>query len=106
MNILISIEDNNYLYSKVSKKFGLSNFFALYNTKTKRLNISYNSIFNSYNKLPIDNIIKTYNPQSIFSLEIGKKTIDLFKNKNIKVKKGNYTTLQQIIENIENLKDL
>jgi len=62
-------------------------YFAIYDTENMKLeNINYhtNKDFN------IANEILKYNPNLIFSLGIGQKAINFFKEKNIILKTGDY----------------
>jgi len=107
MNILIALNENKSLESKLSNHFGHCTHFAKYNLNTKKLNILKN-IINHKNTTtsPVDQIIKAYNPDMIFTLGIGKKAIDLFKDKKIILKTGNYSILKEVIGNINKLKNI
>ena len=47
-----------------------------------------------------------FKPDAVFSLGIGQRAIKLFNEKAIKIKTGNFKILKQVIENIDNLKEL
>ena len=106
MKILIAINENKNLDSKLSEHFGHCPYFAIYDTKIKELKIIKNEISHSNQELtPVDQVMK-FEPDSIFSLGIGQKAIKLFNEKQIKVKTGNYKILKQVIENIDKLEEL
>jgi predicted Fe-Mo cluster-binding NifX family protein len=105
MKILIALNENKGENSKLSFHFGMAPFFAIYDSESKKLEIIKNEIDHSINISPADQIMK-FNPEAIFSLGIGKKAINLFKEKGVKLKTGNFKILKEIIENIENLKDI
>jgi len=47
-----------------------------------------------------------FNPDIVFTLGVGQRAINLFNEKGIKIKTGEYKTVKEVIENIENLKEL
>ncbi len=106
MKILIAINENKELNSKLSEHFGHCPFFAIYETKSKEMKIVKNEISHSNQELtPVDQVMK-FKPDIVFSLGIGQRAIKLFNEKGIKIKTGNYKILKQVIENIKNLKEL
>jgi predicted Fe-Mo cluster-binding NifX family protein len=106
MKILIAIDENKGLNSKLSLHFGHCGYFAIYETDTKEFKIVKNELNHSnQNMTPVDQIMK-YNPSIIFSLGIGQRAIKLFNEKKIKVKIGDYKILKEVIENVNNLKEL
>ena len=106
MKLLIAIDENKELNSKLSAHFGHCPFFAIYETKSEKLEIIKNKIDHTNQALtPIDQIMK-FKPNIVFSLGIGQRAIKLLNEKNVKVKTGNFNTVKQVIENIDNLKEL
>ncbi len=106
MKLLIATNNDNKLYSILSEHFGNCLYFALYDTEKKDLEIVKNEIDHSNKSLtPVDQIMK-FSPDVVFSLGMGKKALKLFDEKNIKVKTGDFKIVKEIIENINNLKDL
>ena len=106
MKILIAINENKNLSSKLSEHFGHCPYFAIYETKTKKLEIVKNNIKHSNQDLtPVDQVMK-FKPEAVFSLGIGQRAIKLFNEKNIKIKTGNYKILKEVIENVDNLNEL
>ena len=106
MKLLIALNNNKGMYSKLSQHFGHCLYFGIYDTETKGLNFVNNSLDHSSNTItPVDQIMQ-FNPDVIFSLGVGKRALDLFAEKGIKVKSGNFTILQEVVNNIDNLKDL
>jgi predicted Fe-Mo cluster-binding NifX family protein len=47
-----------------------------------------------------------HNPNIVFSKGIGQKAINLFKEKGIEIKTGNFSNLKELIENIKNLQNI
>jgi len=106
MKILIALNENKNLDSKLSEHFGHCPYFAIYETKTKKLEIVKNEIQHSNQELtPVDQVMK-FNPDAVFSLGIGQRAIKLFNEKQIKIKTGSFKNLKQVIENIDSLKEL
>lgn len=106
MKILIAINENKGLDSRLSEHFGHCPFFAIYETESKKFKIIKNKIDHSNEELtPVDQVMK-FNPDEVFSKGMGERAIKLFTEKNIKIKTGDYTILKQIIDNIDNLKEL
>ena len=106
MKILIAINENNGINSKLSKHFGHCPYFAIYETKTDNLEFVENKIdHTNQDSTPVDQIMK-FNPDIVFTLGIGGRAIELFNKQNVILKTGEYMTVREVIENIDNLKDL
>ena len=106
MKLLVAIDENKELNSKLSAHFGHCPFFAIYETDSEKLEIIKNKIDQSNQSLtPVDQIMN-FKPNIVFSLGIGQRAIKLFNEKNVKVKTGDFKILKQVIENIDNLKEL
>ncbi len=106
MRVLIAINENNGIDSKLSEHFGHCPYFTIYETETKNLEIIENKIDHSNQDLtPVDQTMK-FNPDVIFTLGIGGRAIELFNKQDIILKTGEYGTVREVIENIDNLKDL
>ncbi len=106
MKILIAINENNGIDSKLSEHFGHCPYFGIYETETEESEIVENKIDHSNQDLtPVDQIMK-FNPEVVFSLGAGQRAINLFKEKGVKLKTGNYKIFNEVILNINNLKDL
>lgn len=104
--ILIAINENNGIKSKLSMHFGHCAFFAIYDTKIENLKIVKNEIDHSNNLLtPVDQIM-SLKPDIVFSLGMGQKALKLFNEKNIKIKTGNFKIVDEVIKNIDKLKEL
>jgi len=106
MKLLIAINENNGEDSKLSEHFGHCSHFAIYETDTKQLEIVENKLDHSNQNLtPVDQIMK-FKPNVVFTLGIGQRAVDLFKKEDVKIKKGDYKTVKEVIANISNFKDL
>lgn len=104
--ILIAIKENKEMESELSEHFGHCPYFAIYNLENKKLEIINNKLDHSDENLsPVAQIMK-FKPSIVFSLGMGNRAIKLFKEQNIQTKTGNYKTLKEVIENINELEDL
>jgi predicted Fe-Mo cluster-binding NifX family protein len=105
MKLLIAIDENEGLISKLSSHFGRCPFFGIFETETKELTCVKNEIDHSIDNItPVDQIIHL-KPEIIITKGIGPKAINLFKEKNILVKVTNYSTIQEVVDNLEQVKD-
>ena len=106
MRILIAINDDNGLNSKLSEHFGHCSHFAIYETGTKGLEIVENEIDHTdQGSTPVDQIMK-FNPDTVFTLGAGQRAINLFNEKKVELKTGDYKTVREVIGNIDKLKNL
>lgn len=106
MRLLVALDDDNGLDSKLSLHFGYCPFFALYDVEEKNLKIIKNDLNHSSPDLtPVDQVMK-FKPDVVFSLGMGQRAIGLFAEKNIKLKKGNFKILKEVIDNFDSLDDL
>ena len=106
MKLLIALNENKKLNSKLSEHFGYCPYFAIYETETKKIKIIENKINHSSKRLnPVEQIMKL-KPDIVFSLGMGKKAIELFNKKKVKIKTGNYKILKELINNLDKLLDL
>jgi len=106
MRILVPVLENESFDSKVSEHFGHAPFFALFDTESKRLEIVENTLNHSDPNLTPADQTMVYNPEMVYVLGIGKKAIDLFKEKGVKLKTGRFKTVKEVVENLEQLEDL
>jgi len=106
MKLLIAIDEDKGENSKLSEHFGHCPYFAIYETNTKEITIIKNKLDHSNSKItPVDQIMK-FKPDIIFSLGIGQRAIRLFNEKGVKLKTGSYQTAKEVIENLDNLKEM
>ena len=102
--IFFPLIDNNGEDSQISEHFGHAPFFGLYTVSQKLLTITKNDLDHTNpNQSPIDQIQKAVNPTTIFAKGIGGRAIDLIKEKGLKLKTGNYSTVKEVIDNLDNL---
>ncbi|MBT4870499.1 MAG: hypothetical protein HON47_02915 [Candidatus Diapherotrites archaeon] len=102
--IFFPLLDNNGDESKISEHFGHAPFFGLYNVEQKTLDITKNALDHTDpNQSPIDQIQKAVNPTTIFAKGIGGRAIDLIKEKGLELKTGDYSTVKEVIDNLDNL---
>ncbi|MDD3263988.1 MAG: NifB/NifX family molybdenum-iron cluster-binding protein [Candidatus Nanoarchaeia archaeon] len=106
MKMLVAINENNEMNSRLSEHFGHCPYFAIYDIENQTINIVKNEIDHSNEMLtPVDQVMK-YNPEIVFTLGIGQKAINLFKERNVILKTGNFQTLKEVIENINSLNNI
>jgi len=106
MRILIPVLEDEGLESEISPHFGHCDFFALFDTETKRLEILENALDHSNPMLtPVDQIMK-YKPDMVYSLGIGQRAIMLFGEKGVKLKTGSFINVKDVLDNLDNLEDL
>lgn len=106
MKIIIAVKENKGLNSKLSEHFGFCPYFAVYDSDTKRLQMIKNTLdHKNQNLLPAEQIL-SLKPDIIFSRGMGKKALNVFNKKRIKVKTGPYKNLKGVLKNIKNLKNL
>jgi len=102
--IFFPLLDNSGEESKISEHFGHAPFFGLYNVEQKTLDITKNDLDHTDpNQSPIDQIQKAVNPTTIFAKGIGGRAIDLIKEKGLELKTGDYSTVKEVIDNLDNL---
>ena len=106
MKLLIAINEKNGIDSKLSEHFGHCPYFAIYETETDNLEFVENKIDHTNpNSTPVDQMIK-FNPDVVFTLGAGQRAVNLFNEKKVKLKTGDYKTVREVIENVDKLKDL
>lgn len=102
--IFFPLLDNNGPDSEISGHFGHAPFFGLYNTKSKKLIITRNTLSHTDpNKSPVDQIIEAVNPTTVFALGIGGRAIELFNARGVCLKTGDYRTVKEVINNLDKL---
>lgn len=106
MKILIAIDEDKGKNSKLSEHFGHCPYFAIYEIDTKEITIVENKLEHSNTDVsPVDQIMR-FKPDIVFTLGIGQRAIKLFNEKGVKLKTGDYKIVKDVIENIDNLKEL
>jgi len=106
MRILIAVDENNGINSRLSEHFGHCSYFAIYETETKSFEIVENKLDHSNLEMtPVEQIMK-FNPDVVFTLGIGQRAIKLFGEKSVKLKTGDYKIVKEVVENLENLKEM
>ncbi len=105
MRIIMPVLEKNSENSRISEHFGQANYFALYDSETKELKIiDRGSEHIEGACMPVEEMMK-YKPDIVFVLGMGHRAIEMFKAQGIKVKSGNYSTVKEVIENINDLND-
>ncbi len=105
--ILFPLIDNNGLDSKISLHFGHAPFLGIYNTERKELKVVDNKLdHGNTQKSPIKQIKEKYNPAIIFAREMGRRAISEISNLDIQLKTGNFVSIKEAINNLNELEDL
>lgn len=102
--IFFPLLNNDGKNSKISPHFGHAPFFGLYDVEKDELSIIKNDLDHTDpNKSPIDQIQEAVNPTTIFASGIGERAINIIKTKDLNLKTGNYSTVIEVINNLNNL---
>jgi len=106
MRILIPVLENRGKQSRVSSHFGRAPYFALYDSKTDRLEIieTMKEGFGGKSRLAEDML--KYKPDVVFALGMGPRAINLFRSNDVMIETGEYDTVEDIIKNKNKLKEL
>ena len=104
--IFIPLLDNHGKDSKISQHFGHAPYFGVYDVEKKELKITENNLDHTdSSKSPIDQIEEAISPTVIFAKDIGGRAIDLIAEKGLSLKTGSYDTVEEVIDNLDNLED-
>jgi predicted Fe-Mo cluster-binding NifX family protein len=104
--IFFPLLDDKGVHSQISDHFGQSPFFGLYDVGKSELKIIPNDLNHSDpNKSPIEQIQDAVNPSTIFAKGIGGKAIGIIKQKGLHLKTGDYKTVAEVLDNLDNLED-
>jgi predicted Fe-Mo cluster-binding NifX family protein len=104
--IFFPLLDNQGMDSEISQHFGHAPFFGIYDVEKSELKIIPNDLNHTDpNKSPIDQIEETVNPTTIFAKGIGGKAISLIAQKGLQLKTGDYTTVKEVIDNLDKLEE-
>jgi predicted Fe-Mo cluster-binding NifX family protein len=92
--------------SEISQHFGHAPFFGVYDVKKKNLKIIENNLDHTDpTKSPIDQIQEAVNPTTIFAKGIGSRAISIIAQKGLTLKTGDYSTVKEVIDNLDKLED-
>jgi len=106
MRLLIAIDEENGMDSKLSEHFGHCSHFAIYETEVKSFEIVDNKLDHSNSDMtPVEQIMR-FEPDVVFTLGMGGRAVKLFREKGVELKTGDYKVVKEVIENLENLKEL
>ena len=105
MRVLIALEENSGMDSRVSSHFGHAPFFAVWDTETKTLDIFENELEHSGPVTPVDQIMQ-HKPDLVYTLGIGHRALRLFAEKGVVVKTGGFNRVREVLENLDKLEDM
>lgn len=105
MRIIMPVLEKNGENSRISEHFGQANYFALYDSETKKTEIiERRSEHIEGACTPVEEMMK-HKPDAIFVLGMGYRAVEMFKTQGVQVKSGSYSTVKEVIENISNLEN-
>jgi predicted Fe-Mo cluster-binding NifX family protein len=106
MKIVIPILENRGRESRLSPHFGRAPYFAVYSTKTGKLEIFENRGGHFGGRgTPAQNMLK-HGPDVVFALGMGPNAIELFAREGVRVETGDFKTVGDVIDNKEHLEKL
>ncbi len=106
MRILIAVDDNSGFDSRLSSHFGHCPFFAVYDTVSGELKMAENTLDHSDpSSTPVDQVM-IFKPDMVVSLGMGRRALALFADKGVKVKTGNFKTVQEVVDDLKSLVDM
>ena len=106
MKLLIAIDEDNGMDSKLSEHFGHCPYFAIYEIETRKFEIVENkSDHSNLDMTPVDQVMN-FKPDVVFTLGMGGRAIKLFGEAGVKLKTGDYKIVREVIEDVGNLKEL
>ena len=103
MRIAIPIVENKGKDSEIAQHFGHVRFIVVYDSNKDKLNVM--DVKNVEGCSPVATI-ENENIDVIYCFGMGMRAIELCKQKGIKLKTGPFTTIKQVIENLDKLEDL
>ena len=103
MRIAIPVMENKGKDSEVAEHFGHVREMVIYDSENDRIEIV--DVINSSGCSPVETI-KDKNVDAIFCQGMGMRAIALCQEMKIDLKTGPYTTIKEIIKNIDKLDDL
>jgi predicted Fe-Mo cluster-binding NifX family protein len=103
MRIAMPIVENKGKDSEIAQHFGHVVFIAVYDSNKDELNVM--DVKNVEGCSPVA-AIENENIDAIYCFGMGMRAIELCKAKGINLKTGQFTTIKQVIENLDKLEDL
>ncbi len=103
MRVAIPIMKNKGRDSEIAEHFGHVREMAIYDSDKDKIEIV--DVINTSGCSPVESI-KDKGIDTIFCKGMGMRAIDLCEQLGIKLKTGNYKTIKNLIENLDNLDDL
>ena len=106
MKILIAINEDKGIDSKLSEHFGHCPYFGIYETETGKAEVVESVLDHSdSNSTPVDQIMQ-FNPDIVFTLGVGQRAIGLFNDKAVKLRTGDFKVVREVIDNLDNLEEV
>lgn len=106
MRIVIPVSENKGKESPVAYHFGRAPYFAVYDSEKEGIEIRQTRKEISGGRSRLATKILKYTPDVVFAAGMGRRAVNLFRSNNVRIETGDYSTLQQIIENKDKLREL
>lgn len=101
--ILFPLSSDEGMDSRISEHFGHAPYFGVYTQKDGIQVFPELISHQDPERTPVDQVMEKVNPTMVFAIGIGQRAKALFEEKGVKVLTGSYTTVEEVIENIEGL---
>ena len=105
MRIAIPVDEDNGIESLVSWHMGRARYFIVYDTETKEIETIVVRPHEGTVCTPVI-VLKENNIDQVFLFEAGMRAIQTIEELNIRAVTGDYKTVREVIEHIEELKEL
>lgn len=104
--IFFPLLDDKGLDSRISPHFGHAPVFGVYDIGAKKFRTVPNDLDHTDpDKSPVDQIIETVNPTTVYAEGIGARALALFSQKGISIKTGPYRRVREVIDNLDKLEE-
>lgn len=103
----IPLDEDKGMDSAICEHFGHAPYFGIYDFDTQELTVTENKLDHSdENDSPVDQVMRSADPSIVFAKGIGQRAIGLFRLRGVKLKTGPYSTVSEVLKNIDELEDL
>lgn len=106
MIIVMPVEENKGIDSKIFNHFGQTPFWAVFDTGSQDLKIHKKSSRHGSGGCSAVDEVMQYNPDIVYVLDMGIGAIKKCTNCGVKVKSGNFSTIKEAIDHLDDLQDI
>jgi predicted Fe-Mo cluster-binding NifX family protein len=103
MRIAMPIFDNKGKESEIAEHFGHVQYLAIYDSEKKDL--SFVDVKNIEGCAPVESL-EGHDVNAIYCFGMGMRAMEKCRNLNIKLKTGPFSTVKEVIENLNKIQDL